>query len=423
VIEQLYRFGVALGIGLLIGLQREYAYAKKNQTEAQAGLFAGTRTFPLLGMIGWLAAFSADSLNSPFPFIAIILPTFLLIITAYHNTARHGEIGMTTEVAGLLTILIGAVCYWDHLQLALAIGVAVMVLLSLKIELHTIATHITQEDVVATLKFAVISAIILPILPDTPLGPSPLDVLNLRKVWLMVVFISGIGFAGYLLIKLVGARQGIGLSGLLGGLVSSTAVTLTFAQRSHRQPSLAKAFALAIMVSWTVMFGRVLVEVLVVNPALLRVVWMPITVAGLVGLIYGIYLYRGAESAEAEDIEVSNPFELTPAIQFAILYGVIIFAANAAQIYFGNAGLFLSSILSGLADVDAITLSMADLSRTGGSLDMRTAAQAIVLATMSNTVVKGGIVVFSGSASLRRAIGPGIALILVSAVSIAFLII
>jgi uncharacterized membrane protein (DUF4010 family) len=207
----------------------------------------------------------------------------------------------------------------------------------------------------------------------------------------------------------------------LGGLVSSTAVTLSFSQRSQRQCGLAKPFALAIMVSRTVMFSRVVVEVAALNPILLGVLWLPMAASALAGLGYCVYLYFSQRTNEAGEVQVSNPFELGPAIKFGLIYAVILLASNAAQLYMGNTGLYLSSILSGLADVDAITLSVAELSRAGG-LELSAGARAIVLATMSNTVVKGGIVLSSGSRALRLALLPGFVLMLVAGVGVAFLI-
>ncbi len=410
-----YRFAVALGIGFLIGLQRESAFQqKKRRTDKKVNKYAGIRTFSLVSILGCLSALVADRAGEGIVFAGSTLIVGGLIILAYFVTSQKGDLGLTTEFAILLLYFIGALCYWNELPLAAALGVVTMGLLSLKLELHQFARQITQEDLLATLKFAVIAAIALPLLPNQPIGGFPFDVINPYKVGLMIVFISGIGFLGYILIQFFGARQGIGLSGFLGGLVSSTAVTLTFAQRSKTDTGLDKPFALAIIVAWTVMFARVLVEVAVVNSPLLRVVWLPIVAAGLLGLGYGVYLWRSDTTDETGNVEVSNPFELMPAIQFGLLYAAILFVANLARIYLGNAGIYLSSILSGLADVDAITLSMSELSRTGGSLDMTTAARAIVFAVMSNTVVKGGIVLLSGTPSLRKVMLPGFILILVT---------
>ena len=414
-----YRFGVALFIGILVGLQREVASDEVSDRSSE--MFAGVRTFALMSLAGCTAAFVADLLALPWAFVGIVLPLGALITAAYFITGSRGSVGMTTETAAIVIILAGALCFWDQLALAVAIGVVTTALLSFKLELHGFADRLTREDVVATLKFAIITAIILPVLPNESFGPPPFDVLNPYKIWLMVVLISGISFLGYVLIKLVGSRQGIGLTGLLGGLVSSTAVTLSFSQRSQKENQLAKAFALAIIVAWTVMFARVLVEVAVTNIPLLGVVWLPIAAAGVAGLAYGAYLYFAPRSGETGDVSVSNPFELGPAITFGLLYGFILLVARAAQFYFGDTGVYLSSILSGLADVDAITLSMAELSNSD-NLDLSTAARAIVLATMSNTVVKGSIVLSSGSAALRRALLPGFILILVTGITVAFIL-
>jgi uncharacterized membrane protein (DUF4010 family) len=413
-----YRFGVALAIGFLVGLQREYAKGGGAGKE----IFAGERTLALMGLVGCTAAMVADVLDSAWAFIGIFLAQSGLVVIAHFVDARRGKIGVTTEVAALMTTLAGALCYWDYLPLAVALAVTTTVLLSLKVEMDTFVRRIMREDIYATLKFAVITAIVLPVLPNREIVDTPpFDVLNPYKIWLMVVFISGISFLGYVLVKIVGSRQGIGLTGFLGGLVSSTAVTLSFSQRSQRQCGLAKPFALAIMVSWTVMFSRVVVEVAALNPTLLGVLWMPMAASAAAGLAYGVYLYFSQRTDEPGEVQVSNPFELGPAIKFGLIYAVILLASNAAQLYLGNTGLYLSSILSGLADVDAITLSVAELSRAGG-LELSAGARAIVLAAMSNTVVKGGIVLSSGSGSLRRALLPGFVLMLVAGVGVVFLI-
>jgi uncharacterized membrane protein (DUF4010 family) len=412
------RFGVAMAVGLLVGLQREYAKGGG----AGKKTFAGERTLALMGLLGCTAAMVADILDSAWAFVGIFMALGILIAIAHYVDASRGKVGLTTEVAAIVTTLAGALCYWDYLPLAVALAVTTTVLLSLKVTLDKFVKRITREDIYATLTFAVITAIILPVLPNASVVDSqPFDVLNPYKIWLMVVFISGISFLGYVLVQVVGPKQGIGLAGLLGGLVSSTAVTLSFSQRSQRQNELAKPFALAIMVSWTVMFSRVVVEVAALNPPLLGVLWMPMAASAAAGLGYCVYLYFAQRTDEAGEVKVSNPFELAPAIKFGLLYAIVLLASNAAQLYLGSTGLYLSSVLSGLADVDAITLSVAELSKTG-SLTMSAGARAIVLAAMSNTVVKGGIVLTSGSRALRLALLPGFVLMLVAGVGVAFLV-
>lgn len=414
-IDLFLRFGTAIAIGFLIGLQREYAHGGPDRM-----IVAGERTFALFSLAGALAAMAADELGSALAFFGILLFLGFFTAVAYFLDSRTGKVGLTTEVAIVIAIAIGALCYWGYLTFAVAVGIATTVLLSIKLETDRLARALTREDVLAVLQLAVISAIILPILPNETFLPPPFDVLNPFKIWLMVVFISGISFLGYVAIKIVGPEQGIGITGLLGGMVSSTAVTLSFSERSKREPDLSKPFVLAITVAWTVMFARVLIEVSVVNPALLGQVWPPIAVAGLVGLLYCGYLFFAQRTAEKGDVKFSNPFDLMSAIKFGLLYALVLLISRAAQMYLGDTGLYLSSVISGLADVDAITLSMAELSRSG-VLDMNKAALAIVLATMSNTLVKGSIALIAGSATLRKSLIPVVIMILVVGLGSAFL--
>jgi len=410
------RFGVALAIGFLIGLQREYALGGPDRE-----IIAGERTFALFGLAGALAAMAADELDSALAFIGIIFLLGAFATVAYLTDARKGQVGLTTEVAIVITISIGALAYWGYLTLALAIGIATTVLLSLKLETDRFARSLTREDIYAALQLAVISVIILPILPNQSFLAPPFDVLNPFKIWLMVVFISGISFLGYVAIKVIGPEQGIGITGFLGGLVSSTAVTLSFSERSKREPHLSKPFALAITVAWTVMFARVLVEVGVVYQPLLKLVWIPISASGLVGLFYCLYLYFSQRTAEKGDVEFSNPFDLGSAIKFGLLYGLVLLISRTAQMYLGDTGLYISSIISGVADVDAITLSMAELTKTG-VVEMPKAALAIILAAMSNTAVKGGIALTLGGKALRKPLLFAILLMLSVGISTALLI-
>ena len=416
------RFGVALLIGILVGIQRQYAYIDHDDTDSELPMVAGVRTFALLALSGAGAAMIGEQFDSPWPFVSIILALTAFFCTAYFLRAREGDVGMTTEVAAVVVVMAGALAYWDELTLAVALGVVTTGLLSFKIELHGLAASISREDILATLKFAAITAIVLPVLPNETYGPPPFDVLNPQNVWWMVVLISGISFSGYILMKLVGSERGLSLTGILGGLASSTAATLSFAQRSQRgTENLAKPFALAITLAWTVMFARILVQVAVVHAPLLQVLWLPITLTGGAGLLYGIYLYLAPSGKDQEDIEIANPFDLGPAITFGLLYGVVLLVSNWAQQGFGDTGLYLSGLLAGMADLNAITLSMAELSRTG-NVEMAVASRTIVLAAVSNTAVKGIIVLATGTAVLRRAFLPGFLLILITGIGAAVLL-
>ncbi len=403
------RFGAALLIGVLIGMQREYAYSNKSA----GGLFAGARTFALMSLFGASAALLADLFHAPWVFIGLIFLLGIMVIVAYFVSAtERDEIGLTSEVAALITILIGGICYLHSVVFAVALGVVTTVLLAVKWELRQFVKVITQDDVFATLQFAVITAIVLPILPDKAFGPPPLDVLNPYQVWKMVVFISGINFLGYILVKVVGPKKGIGLSGLLGGLASSTATTLSFSQRSQTQEGLDKPFAVAIIAGWVLMFFRVIVEVAVVNNRLLPEIWPVMTAMGCSGLLYALYLYFSQTAVDEEELNLSNPFELGPAIKFGLIFALVLFITKAAEVYIGEKGLYFTSFLAGLADVDAITLSIAGLTKSGQGIALSTGRIAIILATISNTAAKGILVFSLGSRSLRKYIWPVMAIML-----------
>jgi uncharacterized membrane protein (DUF4010 family) len=416
--DLILRFGSALLIGVLIGLQREYAYG-----DPSGGLFAGARTFALMSLFGATAAFLAEELGAAYIFVGLSTILALMVIVAYFvGATERGEVGLTTEVAALVTILIGAICYAHSVEFATALGVLVTVLLAIKWEMRNLVQVLTREDVFATLQFAVITAVILPILPNQSFGPPPLNVLNPYKIWQMVVFISGINFLGYILIKIVGPKRGIGISGLLGGLASSTANTLSFSQRSTSQPDLNKPFGVAIIIGWTIMFARVLVEIAVVNNKLLPVIWPSMVAMGVAGLLYSVYLYLSQSAMDEEQMDVSNPFELGPAIKFGLVYAIVLVISKAAEVYLGESGLYFSSFIAGLADVDAITLSVADLSKGPDGINLITAKRAIILAAVANTVVKGGMVLSLGTKKLKRVIWPAFLIIVIIGLSFAFII-
>ncbi len=411
-----YRFGIALAIGFLVGLQREFSH---RGTEQPA--FAGVRTFALLSLSGCAAAFVAETARSPALLAVFFGVVGALVVTSYLATTRSGDVGTTTELAAFITVLNGALCYWGMLQLAAAIGVATTIVLSAKLPLQKLVEKLTTDDLVATLKFGAVTAIVLPVLPREPLGPPPFDVLVPYDLWRMVVLISAIGFIGYGLIQIVGPKRGIGLTGILGGLVSSTALTLSFAQKSREDERLGQPFALAIVVAWTMMFARILAAVAVINRDLLDVLWFPIAAAGTTGAAYGAWLYVSDRASPETEVVFSNPFEVGPALRFGLLYAVVLLVSRAAQLEFGDRGVLLSAVVAGVADVDAITLSLSELSRSGQGISLRAAAQGVMVAAMANTALKGGLVLATASSSLRRRIWPAVVAILVCGLAVTFL--
>jgi uncharacterized membrane protein (DUF4010 family) len=390
------RFAAALGLGVLLGLERE-------RTKGETG-FAGVRTFGLVALTGALAGFLGERFALDGLAVAIFLAVAALVVASYLKTAREGEFGITTEVSALLAFLLGFLCARGFVVGAAWLAIASGALLALKQWLHQLAGRIQTADVEAALKFAIVSVIILPLVPDQNYGPAPLDVINPYKIWLMVVLISGLNFASYLLVKMVGAEHGIGLTGLLGGLVSSTAVTLGFAQRSRQEPRQVSPLALGILVAWTVMFVRVVVLVAAVEPGLVRPVGIAMAALGLPSLAICWWLWRRQRTAETATVSAGeNPFELGQAIRFGALFGVVTFVAKAAQVYLGDAGLYLAGAIAGLTDVDAIALSMAQLAAADAA-STGPAARTIVIAVAANTLFKAGMVATLGAAGLRRII-------------------
>jgi uncharacterized membrane protein (DUF4010 family) len=401
-LELAFRLAVAVGLGLLMGLEREWS----NREEVTS--FGGVRTFPLIALSGAASVYAGHALSLPVLPIAAFAGIAVLVAVSYHASTAQGQFGMTTEVSALLSFVIGALCGEGQLSVAVAIGVVAMLLLALKDSLHSLVTRIEARDIEATLRFALISAIVLPLLPDRDFGPPPFDVLNPFEIWLMVVLIAGLDFAGYLLVKALGAEHGFGLTGLLGGLVSSTALTLGFARRSQDQPAQCNALALGILVAWTVMFVRVVGEVAVVEASLVPRVLPMLAALGVVGLAATAVLHRmrrAAKPATAALDTAKNPLELGSAVRFGLLYALITLGAKAAQEYAGDAGLYAAGALAGMTDVDAITLSMANLVRSNPE-SAAVAARTIAIAVLSNTAVKCGMVFALGSAPLRRAMLP-----------------
>ena len=410
-----WEFGSALGLGVLIGLERQ-------RTLGEAKAFAGVRTFSLVALFGAVSVYAGEVSGLPWIFGLVFISILALVITAYHATAIAGEIGATIEVSVLITFFVGCICAWGDVAIAGAITVVAMLMLALKGWLHNLAKRIEPSDVDATLKFAIITLIILPLVPNTNFGPEGLEVINPYKTWLMVVLIAGLNFVGYILVKVLGKEHGFGLTGLLGGLVSSTAVTLGFSQRSRVEPGLTSVLALAIVLAWTVMYFRVVVEVGVVNFSLAKSLTLGMLLMGAVSLVICLVLWRQGRSQETAEVDSgNNPFELGDAIKFGLLFAVVIFVASAAQTYFGNTGLYLAGALAGLTDVDAIALSMASLAQQDPT-SSGAAARTIVIAVISNTMVKCGMAIWLGAPSMRRAMIPITAALALAGVGAAYLV-
>lgn len=414
---------LAAAAGLLIGLERE---RMRPPEESKRSFLGGARTYPLLALAGGVATLAAREIGVvavAIPFVALVV---LLALAYAGDVLREQHRGITSETAFLLTFLLGVLSLTEgvlegtqKIFVVSSIAVVATFLLSAKPTLHPLVQKIAPEDVAATLKFLVVAVVVLPLLPDRTYGP--LDVLNPYHVGILVVLISALSFAGYAAIRLLGARRGMGVTGLVGGLVSSTAVTLSMATRARERPAIADSAALAVMLASTIMFARVFFIVAVVAPALAPSVAWPMAagVLGGAGASVFLWLRSGKAHAKQEAIVFSNPFELGSAVGFALLFAVILVGSKAASVYLGTAGTYAAGVVAGTTDVDAITLSMARLFG-GNGLSAEVAATTIFLGTASNTVVKGIMAAVAGGWSFgRRVLGAQLAVLAAGALGAA----
>jgi uncharacterized membrane protein (DUF4010 family) len=381
---------LALGIGLLIGLQRERA----------GSAIGGIRTFPLVALLGAVCGLLAAEWGG-----VIVVAGFIGVATivVLANLGKRGSDenetgGQTSEAAALLTYVLGAYLATGQYAAAIVVGGVTAVLLQFKKPMHRFAGRMSERDIQAVMRFVIVTLIVLPVLPNEAYGPY--RVLNPREIWLMVVLIVGIGLAGYVAAKLVGEQVGVVLAGILGGLVSSTATTVAYARRVKGAKAEAVPIAaLVIMIASTVAAARVIVLVAVVAPAILAAVAPPLAVLLLLMIVVSVAMLLKGGKPGNQMPEQENPAELKSALIFAAIYAAIIFATAAAKDYFGDQALYAIAVISGFVDVDAITLSTAQLAAVQ-RVDVTTAWRVIMVALLVNLVFKAGATLLLGSAAL-----------------------
>lgn len=402
-------FLIALALGAFIGLEREYALRKERGHK-----FAGIRTFPLITLFGALAAYFGEIISIWVLILGMVL-LGLLIGIAYFKVTDRKHSGATSEIAALLAFFIGVLSYYGELSFAIILTIIIAVILYSRSMLHHFARHMSEKELSGALKFAVIAFIILPLLPDQNYGPYGL--FNPHFIWLMVVFISGIGFVGYALMKWFGER-GIVLSAMLGGVVSSTATTISFAQRSVKEKKIYRTLVLGILLANGVMFLRVLIEVFVINRTLFTVIFLPLLLLILLTLLFSYLLWKRSAQAQGK-IELGTPLALKPAIQFGVIFAFILAMVKLAHIYLATEGVYVVSFLSGFADVDAITLSLSQLAK--GELSSVIASNAILIAVITNTAVKGAIAYWLGGKEFGKMVIKYFSILIAAGVVLVFI--
>jgi len=403
---------LAVAAGLLIGFERELSAPR----EASASFLGGARTHPLVSLMAGLSVLVSRETGWPVVIAALLGLTVFLVVNFVDDVRRGADRGLTSEAAFLVSFFLGALSLSrdviqppEHKFLAVAAAAVVATaLLSAKPALHPLARRISRQDVVAAVKFLVLAVVVLPLLPDQDLGPF--GALNPRKVGILVVIITGISFVGYVAIRILGPQRGLGLTGLIGGLASSTAVTLSMSSRARKEPALGDSLALAVILSSSIMFVRMGILVTIAAPGLLQLAWLPLAAMAAAGLLASLWFYRRSKDGANSDFELSNPVELLQALKFALLFALILLGSRAATAWLGSKGAYAAGALAGMADVDAITLSLSKLGQ--GEVRPVVAVISIFLAGASNTVVKAALATRLGGWAFGRRVAAAFAVIL-----------
>ena len=400
-LEVFQNFAIAILIGVFIGIERE-----RHQRIEHERTIGGLRTFILFALVGAMGGWLTLSYDTAWILVAVVIGVAAIVIAGYRATANVSpeSLGLTTEIAAVATTLLGALTMVGFRPIAIALGVVVAAVLAYKEPMHGLVDKLGRDDVFAGIRLLIATFIVLPLLPDRAVDPW--GALNPSSIWKLVLLIAGLSLIGYVATRLLGAKRGIALTGITGGLVSSTAITLTFARQSKDAAyrNMPAALAMGVVLAWTIMFARVLVEVLVVNRALLPALLGPIAAmmaTGAGGAWWLRHQMSGDGSKSIQELELKNPFSLTSAAKFAGFFALVQLVVKLAESYGPASSIYAVAALAGTTDVDAITLSMAKYAQNG---DPDIAVHAIVIAALVNTAVKAGMVAVLGSPQLRKLI-------------------
>ena len=388
----LQAFATSLGIGLLIGLERE----------RQPDIKAGVRTFALVCLLGCLAALLTQTTGNSWILAAGFISVAAMMITALAtDPLENGDPGTTSIVALLVCYALGAIVWYGHTSLAVMLGIITTVLLYFKHQLHDMTQRLTPTDILSMLQFGVLSLVILPLLPNQDFGPYL--ALNPHHIWWMVVLISGVSLAGYTALRLVGTRHGAILLGIFGGLVSSTATTIIFSRHARQKTALVPVAGVIVLLASLVVMVRIGFVAALIAPSLIAPLARVLGSGLLLGLLAALWVWQqhrnGSEVLPMP--EINNPTEIKTALTFGTLYALILVLSAWLKDIAGNQGLYLLALISGLTDVDAITLSAL---RLFGAAQLSTdqAVITITLALLSNLVFKSGLIVVLGGSALAR---------------------
>ncbi|APQ16159.1 MgtC/SapB family protein [Maribacter hydrothermalis] len=401
---------ISLGIGLILGLEREYNNLKEDKG------FAGIRAFPIVAILGFTLGSLTETYSTWLPIIGLGAFIFFLGFNHLYKETVTFERSFTTNIALIATLILGLMVSAEYYRNAVATAVIIVTLLSLKTHFHMVIRNITSDELFALIKFSIIALLILPFLPNSNYGPN--ELINPFEIGSIIVIVSFLNFIGYFLVKFVGSKKGILLTAILGGLISSTAVAWSYSSRSVESPELSKKYAAGIIIASAIMFPRLAFLTYIFNKALFIYIAIPFALFSIICLIISLILIKDDTNKPDTNINLGNPMNLLNAFGFGIIYVVILFAVFYSNQFFGESGLYYSALIAGLADTDAITISLAKFASDGEKVKL--ASSVIVTAVMSNMLVKLGITLFKGSKVTGKLVGYTFAGIIVIGVLYAF---
>ena len=386
---------ISIGIGIIIGLEREY-----NKLKQETG-FSGIRTFPMVTILGFVIGSLGEFYTIWLSIALLVVFILFLGISQFSKSEKSDTNDLTTNLALITTFVLGLMVSEEMYREAVATSVIITTLLSLKTRFTIVISNITADELSAFIKFTFIALLILPFLPNKNLGPNSL--LNPFEIGTVIVIVSFLNFIGYFLVKFVGSKKGILLTALLGGLISSTAVAWSYAAKSKEHPELSRKYSAGIILATAIMFPRLALLISIFNNALVPSIAIPFTILTLICVGSAVLLIKKQTNKPDSDIKLGNPLNLVNAIGFGFIYIIIRFAVFYGESFFGNKGLYYTALIAGLADTDAITISMAKFSQMPGNYT--TATTVIIVAILSNMVVKLGISIINGSSETRKLVG------------------
>jgi uncharacterized membrane protein (DUF4010 family) len=387
----LFKIILSLSLGGLIGIDRQ-----KNKK----GYPAGIRTLAFISLLGFLSCFISNEINNYLFLISTFILIFILLIVGYGVSFNSKKFfGFTSTIIIFLTFLIGTISYYEqYYYFAVSLSIIITLILTQKTFLHTIVSKIKNNELFDALKFGIIAFIILPLLPNKTI--DPLGVINPFNLWLLVVLILLISYVGYILSKFLGKRKGIYLSGLLGGLISSTAVTSSLSTLSKKNESVTNSCLVGIILASSIMFLMIFFEALLTNPAFAYGMIIPFSACFIIGLLISWFLIKSPKTTNLSNAELvsESPFNFLPALKFMAFIIIILFFSKLLLTYFGDKGIYAISFISSLANTDAVTISIATLAKE--SITYNSAYLAMIIAVLTNNLIKLILIKQAGSKKL-----------------------